>query len=339
MIIKPQISVIVPVYKVEAYLHRCVDSILAQTFTDFELILVDDGSPDNSGAICDEYAAKDKRIHVIHQENGGLSAARNAGIDWAFANSDSQWLSFIDSDDWVHPCFLEYLYRAVTESGTKVSACEFIRVENQEAVYPAISYFFQVRTWDQFYIENWSRGVVAWNKLYARDLFLGLRYPVGKINEDEFLTYKILDRAKQVAVINEALYFYFQNLEGIMKSNFSLNKLDALTALSEQCQFAKRNSYTALYNARVIDRIKRLKKTINDCTHCQGLGAKEKKYAVTFLRSETRKVLLAEGKRIAPLKDNQWLYEFAFPKTSWLYWTGKGMWKKLKRMVRKNANN
>ena len=99
----PQISVIVPVYKVEPYLRRCVDSILGQTFTDFELILVDDGSPDNCPAICDEYARKDTRVHVIHQENGGLSAARNAGIDWAFANSDSQWLTSVDSDEWVHP--------------------------------------------------------------------------------------------------------------------------------------------------------------------------------------------------------------------------------------------
>ena len=95
------ISVIVPVYKVEAFLNRCVDSILCQTYEDFEIILVDDGSPDTCGALCDEYARKDGRVHVIHQENGGLSAARNTGIDWAFANSTSRWLAFVDSDDWV----------------------------------------------------------------------------------------------------------------------------------------------------------------------------------------------------------------------------------------------
>ena len=106
-----RISVIVPVYKVENYLHRCVDSILGQSFADFELILVDDGSPDNCGSICDAYAVKDSRIRVIHQENGGLSAARNAGIDWVFAHSDSQWLTFIDSDDWIHGSFLQILHR------------------------------------------------------------------------------------------------------------------------------------------------------------------------------------------------------------------------------------
>ena len=99
----PTISVIVPVYKVEPYLNRCVDSILRQTYQDFELILVDDGSPDRCGEICDEYARQDSRVHVIHKENGGLSDARNAGIDWVEANSDSRWLIFADSDDWVHP--------------------------------------------------------------------------------------------------------------------------------------------------------------------------------------------------------------------------------------------
>ena len=95
----PVISVIVPVYKVEKYIHRCIDSILGQTFTDFELILVDDGSPDNCGAICDEYAAKDSRVVVIHQENDGVSSARNAGIDWSFANSDSIWMAFVKIDN------------------------------------------------------------------------------------------------------------------------------------------------------------------------------------------------------------------------------------------------
>ena len=123
------ISVIVPVYKVEPYLHRCVDSILAQSFQDFELILVDDGSPDRCGVICDEYAQKDSRVRVIHQQNGGLSAARNAGIDLVLADSESQWLSFVDSDDWIHPLYLELLERAVRESGADAGACLYTRVD------------------------------------------------------------------------------------------------------------------------------------------------------------------------------------------------------------------
>ena len=114
------VSVIVPVYKVEKYIHRCVDSILSQTFRQFELILVDDGSPDNCSTICEEYALVDDRIRVIHRENGGLSAARNSGIEWVLANSDSQWLTFIDSDDWIHPQFLEVLVHGVQLSGAQV---------------------------------------------------------------------------------------------------------------------------------------------------------------------------------------------------------------------------
>ena len=128
----PEISVIVPVYKVEKYIHRCIDSILNQTFRDFELIMVDDGSPDNCGAICDEYAAKDNRVVVIHQENGGLSAARNAGIDWAFTNSNSEWLNFIDSDDWVHPEYLQKLYDAAKCNNVSVSVCGFERTCGEE---------------------------------------------------------------------------------------------------------------------------------------------------------------------------------------------------------------
>ena len=116
-----KISIIVPVYNVESYLARCINSILAQTFQDFDLILVDDGSPDRSGHICDEYAAHESRIHVIHQKNGGLSVARNTGIEWAFEKSNSRWISFIDSDDWIHPKYLEVLYSAVIRDHTKVA--------------------------------------------------------------------------------------------------------------------------------------------------------------------------------------------------------------------------
>ena len=120
------ISVIVPVYNVEKYLNRCIDSILAQTFTDFELILVDDGSPDNCGKICDEYAAKDSRIHVIHKANGGLSDARNAGIDWAFANSNSEWVTFMDSDDWIPDNYLFELYHACVQNLSQVAICDYV---------------------------------------------------------------------------------------------------------------------------------------------------------------------------------------------------------------------
>jgi len=122
------ISVVIPVYNVESYINRCVDSLLDQSFTDFDLVLVDDGSLDNSGAICDEYEKKDKRICVIHKANWGLSDARNVGIEWALTNSNSEWITFIDSDDWVHPDYLRYLYRAVCENDVELSVVKFMKV-------------------------------------------------------------------------------------------------------------------------------------------------------------------------------------------------------------------
>ena len=122
------ISVIVPVYKVEPFLRRCVDSILGQSFRDFDLILVDDGSPDSCPCICDEYEDQDPRVHVIHQKNGGLSAARNTGIQWALRNSDSQWLTFVDSDDWIHRDFLQLLLNAAVTQHVDLALCGFTRI-------------------------------------------------------------------------------------------------------------------------------------------------------------------------------------------------------------------
>ena len=182
------ISVIVPIYKVEKYLHRCIDSVLAQTFTDFELILVDDGSPDNCGKICDEYAEKDNRIHVIHKENGGLSDARNAGIDWAFANSDSEWITFIDSDDWIHPKYLETLYNAVKETGCEISICGYEETTGDSPKVDDINLQAVIVSTEDFFCEHNVNAVVAWGKLYKKELFREIRYPVGKLHEDEFNT-------------------------------------------------------------------------------------------------------------------------------------------------------
>ena len=332
----PLISVIVPVYKVEPYLRRCVDSILAQTFTGFELILVDDGSPDNCGMICDEYAAQDSRIHVIHQKNGGLSAARNAGIDWAVANSDSRWLSFVDSDDWVHPSFLDFLYRAVKETGTQVSACGIRKVEGEVGL-PDVKYHAENMLWDKFYLADWVRGVVAWNKLYDKNLFKGLRYPVGRIHEDEFVTYRLLARASTVTVVDVELYLYFQNPAGIMKSGFSLARLDAIEALKGQCSFAKKNGYAELYKSRRDALIGIFTTQIVQCKDAENLTVDERKYGLRYLRAELRKFLFKERNYIAQKKGKKWYYELAYPRLMWCYWVCVGIIRKLKRVVKRNA--
>ena len=244
----PKISVIVPVYKVEKYLHRCVDSILNQTFTDFELILVDDGSPDNCPSICDEYASRDNRIIVIHRKNGGLSAARNTGIDWSFSNSNSEWLTFIDSDDWVHLQYLEFLYNSVIVSNQKVSICSFSRIEN-ESDFNINNYDFQYQghNTERFYCENCTNATVAWGKLYAKECFKQIRYPIGKIHEDEFVTYRIIFKYPDIVFINLPLYAYFRNDNSIMGSNWAPKRLVKIRALKEQAKFFKKNKYITAY--------------------------------------------------------------------------------------------
>lgn len=234
------ISVIVPVYKVEAFLHRCVDSILAQTYRDFELILVDDGSPDNSGNICEEYAAKDSRIHVIHQQNGGLSAARNTGIDYVFANSDSQWLAFVDSDDWVHPEFLDCLYYGATEKHCRVSVCGFYHTDGA-TIPDGECLDAESMDVDDYYCGNvfGNATPAACGKLYHRALFKKLRYPVGKLHEDEFTTYRALYQAGRIAVVSGRLYAYYQNPEGITHSAWTPRRMDVLDAFEEQITFAQ----------------------------------------------------------------------------------------------------
>lgn len=236
----PNISVIVPVYKVEPYIHRCVDSILNQTCRDFDLVLVDDGSPDTCGQICDAYAGKDGRIHVIHQKNGGLSAARNSGIDWAFANSDSRWLAFVDSDDWVHPEFLQTLYDAAERTMCRISACGLFRTGGEPL--PPDPEETPVRmSADDYYCGQTHEGLtaVAWNKLYHKSLFKTLRYPIGKLHEDEFTTYRAIYQTGYIGVVSARRYAYYQNPKGIMRSDWSPRRMDVLEAFEEQIAFAR----------------------------------------------------------------------------------------------------
>ncbi len=227
---KPLLSIIVPVYDVENYLQKCIDSILAQTFTDFELILVDDGSPDNCPALCDTAAAKDARVRVIHQKNGGLSAARNAGLDVA----RGEWIGFVDSDDYIAPEMYEKLYRAVQQTGADFALCDFAEVD--EAGAPSNARTHGVIT-QQIFTERellqsayLTMMLVAWNKLYRRAIFAQLRYPVGKLNEDIFVSPDICLQAQKAVVVPEALYYYVQRSGSIMGKTKTLCHYDAAEA-------------------------------------------------------------------------------------------------------------
>ena len=237
---KPNISIIVPIYNVEPYLRRCVDSLLQQTCEDFELILVDDGSPDNCGRICDEYAALDSRVQVIHKPNGGLSDARNAGMEIA----RGEYIAFVDSDDWVAPNYLERLLCALVESGADICECDVLRTSGEENV-PSVEQSAPVvfSTADALaqLIHDGVFHQHVWNKLYRRDVIVDILFPKGKTNEDEFWTYQVFGNAKKVVKIQDVLYFYFQRPGSIMGETYSLKRLDALEAKLQRQAYINSN--------------------------------------------------------------------------------------------------
>ena len=233
----PQISVIVPVYKVEKYLHECVDSILAQTFRDFELILVDDGSPDNCGAICDEYAAKDSRIRVIHQENQGLSGARNSGIDIA----RGEYITFVDSDDRIDRRYLEILIAAVKD-GADVTVCRHREFSDEDHLTQwegecPFHCFDPEAALIKLYEGSAQVPVNAWGKLFRRKLIGDSRFPVGRLHEDQAFTPCILYRAEKIVSCDAVLYHYRVNPQSITRNTFSVRRYDDLWAIENCIRF------------------------------------------------------------------------------------------------------
>lgn len=228
-----KISVIVPVYKVEQYIHRCIDSIQRQTYFNFELILVDDGSPDNCGEICDEYARRDSRIRVIHQKNGGLSVVRNTGIEYVLANSDAEWLTFIDSDDWIHKKYLEYLLNGALQYNVPISMC-WAKITDGEEIEPEC-FDVYLRTAEDAYTCNGQFILaMACGRLYRKELFSQYRFPQGKLWEDMYVIHKILFQTPEVAVIEQPLYYYYRNPESIVRSKWSVKKLDSVNAYEQE---------------------------------------------------------------------------------------------------------
>lgn len=229
-----KVAVIVPVYGVEAYLARCVESVLAQSHEDFVLVLVDDGSPDRSGEICDAFARRDDRVHVIHQANGGLSAARNTGLDVALADDSCKWIAFVDSDDWLSRDYLEECLRGVN-SGAKIACTECLRVHGMEDVPLSDG----APKWEMLpFADYWrnyeSLPMTACGKLFARELLETVRFPEGRVNEDEYVIHRLLFAAGTVAVSSVPLYYYFQRPGSIMTSGCSGQNLDIVPALVDQ---------------------------------------------------------------------------------------------------------
>ena len=243
------ISIIVPVYNVKAFLKRCVDSILKQSYTDYEVILVDDGSSDGCEILCDEYAALDERLTVIHQENRGLAAARNTALDWIFENSESQWLTFIDSDDWVHPEYLRLLLSANIRNETCISGTGLQTVFSEETtLVPLSESSRKVRTVEGYIDESGWVNAYACGKLVSKELFRDIRFPEGKLWEDLAIMYKVLFQQEYMSLVDDKLYYYYQNPKSITQSAWRTNRLDEIDAYERQLGYFKKKD-TALYVA------------------------------------------------------------------------------------------
>ena len=231
-----EVSIIVPVYQVENYLHKCVDSILAQTFTDFELILVDDGSKDRSGQICDEYAEMDERVTVIHKENSGPSDTRNRGIEQAAGN----YFMFVDSDDYIAPTMVECLYQSILKENADIAACNFLYSfeDDRNQDFSTNIQWEVVSGAEIFYNRKNDRScgywTVVWNKLYKSKVFGKLRFRAGKYYEDEFWANDIYQMDIKMVTIPECLYYYRQHGNNSMKTTNSKKNLDILEALQDR---------------------------------------------------------------------------------------------------------
>ena len=245
---KAKISVIVPVHNTEPYLERCIDSILSQTYSDFELILVDNGSVDRSGEICDRYAENDNRVISIHQVDKGSAGGRNTGLDYVFQHDNSEWIAFIDSDDFVHPLYLEFLYKAAVQGNTDISSCSYVRTKTSDVEEISESdYRCELMTPEDFWIKDRTNAVVAWAKLYRLSCFTGIRYPEGNSREDEFTTYKVLFLKNSIASVWLPLYCYAYNYSSKMTGGWHPGHLAVLDAFEEQIRFFKQYGYSRAY--------------------------------------------------------------------------------------------
>lgn len=252
------ISIVVPVYNVEKYLTRCIESICKQSYKFIEIILVDDGSSDSSGELCDKYKKQDNRITVIHKSNGGLSDARNAGIDVA----KGEYISFIDSDDYIDPYMIEKLYESIKRTDSDISICNFkyvnedgIEINNKGKYFNENKVIFGSENIEKNLIFNNSvHWVVAWNKLYRRRIFDDLRYKTGIIHEDEFIVHYIYGKAKKVVCITDELYFYVQRNNSITKSEISIKSYDICEALTDRAEFYNRKTDDPIIVSKLIVR-------------------------------------------------------------------------------------
>lgn len=290
------ISVVVPVYNVEVFLPECLDSLLHQTYANLEILLVDDGSTDGSGTICQTYADRDPRFRVIRQENGGLSAARNTGIQQA----RGKYITFIDSDDYIDTDMIRYLYNLLVNQRADMSVCQKqLITEEGDPISDGNFYRDTTLTNNDDCMSalflNQGLDTCAWGKLYRLDMFSDIQYPVGKYHEDVFTTYRLIALCDRIAVGSMAAYFYRQRRGSIMQSSFSPKHLHAVEANVQRAEFVAEHypKLASIARASIVYAtntcaVRLLKSNITEPTVTQYLQAQYRRYEWDFLRGNSR---------------------------------------------------
>ena len=286
----PKISIIVPVYKVEPYIHKCIDSILNQTFRDFELILVDDGSPDNCGKICDEYASKDERIVVIHKENGGQASARNKGIDIA----KGDFIGFVDSDDWIESDMYEILYDICSNRNCDIANCSSTIYFKDRTVinggHPLIVHNRNEAM--KTMLEGKLYDEVVWTKLIRRELLNGIRFNENIIYEDTDFTYRVIDKADRVGCIGKAKYNYIKRDGSTMDRAIKNIKIDAVLVYDDMYKFFE-EKYPELINTVALKLANSCMSVLNLISKTENFNENKKNYykVATILNKNFRKIM------------------------------------------------
>lgn len=311
-----KISIIVPVYNSEKYLRRCIESILSQTFRNFEIILIDDGSNDGSGGICDDYSRNFDNIHTIHQKNSGAATARNTGIDWVKKNSESRYINFVDADDWLHPEMLEILIRNSDEKKNRMVVCGYTITEKYSNKFSDCNIKPQKYSPSDFLVKRSNVCHMPVCKLLDVKLFEIYRFPDGKLYEDVFLMYKLFYACDEIFFVDFPLYFYFKNPESSMNSSYSLKKLDEVEAGEEQVEFFKEKND----EQNLIQSYRRLMYYYSEHIPKLMQLPEGKPYAAKLKRKLAWLLITKARLCNVSVKSDTQYYETAFPVFMYFYW-------------------
>lgn len=283
------ISVILPIYNVEKYIDRCLNSVLRQTYTNIEIILVDDGSTDNCQKICDEYAKNDNRIKVIHKKNGGLSDARNAGIKIA----KGKYITLIDSDDYVENDYVEFLYSLIKESNAEISICSHtVLYENGTKLEKATheNSILDPKTTLKRILYDDGIDLSAWAKMYKKELFDTVQYPKGRLFEDAATTYLLIDQCDKIAIGSESKYYYIIRSNSITTKSFSPKKMQLIDSTKEMCEYVK-DKYPDLEKAADRRLMYAYLSTLSQLANSKDKYPKEQKELMKYIKENRKRIL------------------------------------------------